>query len=157
MIGHHFKGRTHSSYGNVKMLKEAHTQTAWLNQLTPMNEASRTETPSTCLTSVAPLDFGHTSRRESFRDRCRFRRAHGTSLCRLPTSRCRKERTRISQSIWADLSTPSRRFTPPLAKGLPSHTVLAQVAKSGEGTLKDIEDRYYSPYSADAVGMPEEN
>ncbi|MEQ6900102.1 DMSO/selenate family reductase complex A subunit [Nocardioides sp. YIM 152588] len=31
VIGHHFKGRTHSSYGNVDWLKQAHHQTAWIN------------------------------------------------------------------------------------------------------------------------------
>jgi len=33
VIGHHFKGRTHSTYGNVDWLKEAHHQTAWINTL----------------------------------------------------------------------------------------------------------------------------
>lgn len=31
VIGHHFKGRTHSTYGNVDWLREAHHQTAWIN------------------------------------------------------------------------------------------------------------------------------
>lgn len=31
VIGHHFKARTHSSYGNVDWLKEAHHQTAWIS------------------------------------------------------------------------------------------------------------------------------
>ncbi|MGO3797530.1 MAG: molybdopterin-dependent oxidoreductase, partial [Pauljensenia sp.] len=31
VIGHHFKGRTHSTYGNVDWLQEAHHQTAWIN------------------------------------------------------------------------------------------------------------------------------
>lgn len=33
IIGHHFKGRTHSTYGNVDWMKEAHHQTAWINIL----------------------------------------------------------------------------------------------------------------------------
>lgn len=33
VIGHHFKGRTHSTYGNVDWLKDAHHQTAWINPL----------------------------------------------------------------------------------------------------------------------------
>ncbi|MDI9629647.1 MAG: molybdopterin-dependent oxidoreductase [Acidobacteriota bacterium] len=33
MIGYHFKGRTHSSYGNVDWLMEAHTQVVWINPL----------------------------------------------------------------------------------------------------------------------------
>jgi len=31
MIGHHFKGRTHSSYGSVDWTKEAHPQKIWLS------------------------------------------------------------------------------------------------------------------------------
>jgi len=31
VIGHHFKARTHSTYGNVDWLKEAHHQTVWIN------------------------------------------------------------------------------------------------------------------------------
>lgn len=31
VIGHHFKARTHSTYGNVDWLKEAHRQTVWIN------------------------------------------------------------------------------------------------------------------------------
>ncbi|MGM0384772.1 MAG: DMSO/selenate family reductase complex A subunit [Actinomycetota bacterium] len=31
VIGHHFKARTHSTYGNVDWLKEAHRQQAWIN------------------------------------------------------------------------------------------------------------------------------
>lgn len=33
VIGHHFKGRTHSTYGNVDWMKEAHHQTVWINPL----------------------------------------------------------------------------------------------------------------------------
>lgn len=33
VIGHHFKGRTHSTYGNVDWMIEAHPQIAWLNVL----------------------------------------------------------------------------------------------------------------------------
>lgn len=31
LIGYHFKGRTHSSYGNVDWLIDAHTQVVWIN------------------------------------------------------------------------------------------------------------------------------
>ena len=33
VIGHHFKGRTHSTYGNVDWLQDAHHQTAWMNPI----------------------------------------------------------------------------------------------------------------------------
>lgn len=32
-IGHHYKARTHSSYGNVEWLKEAHPQHIWVNAM----------------------------------------------------------------------------------------------------------------------------
>jgi anaerobic dimethyl sulfoxide reductase subunit A len=32
-IGHHYKARTHSTYGNVSWLKEAHPQAVWINTL----------------------------------------------------------------------------------------------------------------------------
>ncbi|WP_216465387.1 DMSO/selenate family reductase complex A subunit [Arcanobacterium phocae] len=38
LIGHHFKARTHSTYGNVDWLREAHIQTIWIN---PMDAAAR--------------------------------------------------------------------------------------------------------------------
>jgi anaerobic dimethyl sulfoxide reductase subunit A len=38
VIGHHFKGRTHSTYGNVDWMQEAHPQTAWIN---PLDAAAR--------------------------------------------------------------------------------------------------------------------
>ncbi|HEX7657847.1 MAG TPA: DMSO/selenate family reductase complex A subunit [Pseudonocardiaceae bacterium] len=31
VVGHHFKGRTHSTYGNVDWLKEAHHQQVWIS------------------------------------------------------------------------------------------------------------------------------
>lgn len=31
LIGHHFKGRTHSTYGNLPKLREAHHQRVWIN------------------------------------------------------------------------------------------------------------------------------
>lgn len=36
VIGHHFKGRTHSTYGNVDWMQEAHHQTAWINIMDAM-------------------------------------------------------------------------------------------------------------------------
>ncbi|MFI2755002.1 DMSO/selenate family reductase complex A subunit, partial [Cellulomonas sp. P22] len=33
MIGHHYKSRTHSTYGNVAWMKEAHPQVVWINTL----------------------------------------------------------------------------------------------------------------------------
>ncbi|MDK9320761.1 molybdopterin dinucleotide binding domain-containing protein, partial [Propionibacterium freudenreichii] len=36
-IGHHYKARTHSTYGNVDWMKEAHRQQAWINILDARN------------------------------------------------------------------------------------------------------------------------
>ncbi len=33
MLGHHFKGRTHSTFGNVPWMQEAHAQKVWVNTL----------------------------------------------------------------------------------------------------------------------------
>ncbi|MGO3085837.1 molybdopterin dinucleotide binding domain-containing protein, partial [Ancrocorticia populi] len=33
LIGHHYKQRTHSSYGNVDWMREAHHQTLWMNPI----------------------------------------------------------------------------------------------------------------------------
>ncbi|MFT0848801.1 DMSO/selenate family reductase complex A subunit [Actinomycetaceae bacterium L2_0104] len=38
LIGHHYKQRTHSSYGNVDWMQEAHHQVVWIN---PMDAAER--------------------------------------------------------------------------------------------------------------------
>lgn len=38
LIGHHYKARTHSSYGNCDWLKEAHIQSVWIN---PIDASSR--------------------------------------------------------------------------------------------------------------------
>jgi len=38
IIGHHFKARTHSTYGNVDWLREAHHQVLWIN---PIDAAER--------------------------------------------------------------------------------------------------------------------
>lgn len=55
--------------------------------------------------------------------------------------------------IGGSVNTLTSLHPTPLAKGLPSHTVLAQVAKAEAGALEKIEAAYYKPYSADAVGM----
>lgn len=158
VIGHHFKGRTHSSYGNVELLKEAHTQTAWLN---PIDAKER------------GIDNG---------DAVFVFNERGTVQLRAyVTPRIIPGSVSIPQGAWykplpsADFSLPdgtnadkpvdvggsvntlTSLHPTPLAKGLPSHTVLAQVTKAGAGALETIEDHYYKPYSADAVGMPEEN
>ena len=37
VIGHHYKQRTHSSYGNVDWMQEAHPQTVWINTIDAQN------------------------------------------------------------------------------------------------------------------------
>ncbi|MEW6906615.1 DMSO/selenate family reductase complex A subunit [Trueperella pyogenes] len=158
VIGHHFKGRTHSSYGNVNRLKEAHTQTAWLN---PLDAQAR---------GIKNGDAVYV-----------FNERGTVQLRAYVTPRIIPGSVSIPQGAWykplpsADFSLPdganaerpvdiggsvntlTSLHPTPLAKGLPSHTVLAQVAKAEAGALEKIEAAYYKPYSADAVGMTRED
>ena len=128
-IGHHFKARTHSSYGNVEWLKEAHTQSVWIN---PIDAASR--------------GIENTDEVFVYNER-------GT--VRLPafvTERIVPGALSIPQGAWYnpkfDVRPPSGANTDKpvdiagsvntltslhptaLAKGLPSHTVLVNVVKA---------------------------
>lgn len=158
VIGHHFKGRTHSTYGNVKMLKEAHTQTAWMN---PTDAEQR---------GIKNGDAVYV-----------FNERGTVQLRAYITQRIIPGTVSIPQGAWykplpsADFSLPkgadgkhpvdiggsvntlTSLHPTPLAKGLPSHTVLAQIAKAESGALEKIEDVYYKPYSANAAGISKED
>ncbi len=67
LIGHHFKGRTHSSYGNSPWLKEAHHQVVWINTedakargienddlVQVFNDRGRIELPAKVTPRIAP-------------------------------------------------------------------------------------------------------
>ncbi|MFV0452021.1 MAG: DMSO/selenate family reductase complex A subunit [Propioniciclava sp.] len=131
VIGHHFKGRTHSSYGNVDWLQEAHPQTAWI--------------------SVIDAE----ARGISNGDQVFVYNERGT--IRLParaTERIMPGVVSVPQGAWYDPKDASEVAPPPganpdkpvdvngsvntltslhptaQAKGMPSHTTLAQVVKS---------------------------
>ncbi|MBU5422354.1 molybdopterin-dependent oxidoreductase [Cellulomonas hominis] len=67
MIGHHYKGRTHSSYANVPWLQEAHPQEVWINPVDArerrveqgdtvqvFNDRGRIELPAKVTARIAP-------------------------------------------------------------------------------------------------------
>ncbi|MGV8964768.1 MAG: DMSO/selenate family reductase complex A subunit [Cellulomonas sp.] len=66
-IGHHYKQRTHSTYGNVAWMQEAHPQRVWINTLDAaergianddlvqvFNDRGRIELPARVTTRIAP-------------------------------------------------------------------------------------------------------
>ena len=55
MIGHHYKQRTHSTYGNVEWMKEAAPQEVWINVTMRGNVKSRTAIKSGCATIGASI------------------------------------------------------------------------------------------------------
>lgn len=118
MIGHHYKARTHSTYGNVDWLKEAAVQEVWIN----------------------PLDAG--SRGIAQGDRVRIFNDRGKIL--LPakvTPRIMPGVVSVPQGAWyaPDASgmdqggctnTLTSWHPSPLAKGNPQHTNLVQVERA---------------------------
>ncbi len=146
VIGHHFKGRTHSTYGNVEWLREAHTQTVWVN---PVDAEAR---------GIANGDIVYV-----FNDRGTVR------LKALVTPRIAPGVMSIPQGAWYDpkpasgfslpkhanpdlpvdiagsVNTLTSLHPSPLAKGLVSHTILADIAKaevSQEQYQKDYDTHY---------------
>lgn len=131
VIGHHFKARTHSSYGNVEWLKEAHIQTVWMNPKDAEERGIKND----------DLVFIYNER--------------GT--LRLPakvTTRIVPGTISVPQGAWYD-PKPASEVTPPaganpkkpvdvagsvntltslhptpIAKGMGVHTILAQVVKA---------------------------
>lgn len=118
MIGHHFKGRTHSSYGSVDWLKEAHPQKIWIS--VPDAEARGIENGD--LITV-------TSRRGAIQGHA------------FVTERIIPGVMSIPQGAWYDpnkdgvddggcVNTLTRIHASPLSKGNPQHTNLVEVEKS---------------------------
>lgn len=117
MIGHHYKQRTHSTYGNVSWLKKAAPQTVWLNSLDAKDRG-----------------IAHGDQVRVFNDR-------GTTV--LPakvTSRIMPGVISLPQGAWyspspegVDMGGCTNTLTSwrpsPLAKANPQHTNLVQVAK----------------------------
>lgn len=114
-IGHHFKQRTHSSYGNVAWLKEAHTQVVWINPIDAKRRGIRND------------DTVHV-----FNDRGRIR------LTARVTPRIAPGVVSVPQGAWytpdkkgldtgGSVNTLTSWRTTPVAKGNAQHTLLVQV------------------------------
>ncbi len=117
VIGHHFKGRTHSTYGNVPWLQEAHPQKAWIN---PRDAQSR--------------GIVDGEQMEVFNDRGRIR------VEAFVTPRIMPGVVSVPQGAWyknvdgvdvgGAVNTLTSWHPSPQAKGNAQHTVLAQAAKA---------------------------
>ena len=118
MIGHHYKARTHSSYGNVEWLKEAHPQMMWINTLDAQARGIASDE------TVAV-----------FNDRGRIH------LKARVTPRIAPGVISVPQGAWyspnaqgidvgGNINTLTSWHPSPLAKGNPQHTNLVQVEKA---------------------------
>jgi anaerobic dimethyl sulfoxide reductase subunit A len=118
MIGHHYKGRTHSSYGSVDWLKEAHPQVVWINDLDAKARGIEND-------DVV----------EVFNDRGRIR------LPARVTPRIMPGVLSVPQGAWYSpdksgvdtggcVNTLTSWHPSPLSKGNPQHTNLVQVEKA---------------------------
>ncbi|MCB0044679.1 MAG: molybdopterin-dependent oxidoreductase [Caldilineaceae bacterium] len=118
MIGHHYKQRTHSTYGNIDWLQEVAPQTVWINSI-----------------DAAERGIEHGDRVRVFNDR------GATVLPAKVTSRIMPGVIDVPQGSWyqpdADgvdqngcVNVLTSWRPSPLAKGNPQHTNLVQVEKA---------------------------
>jgi anaerobic selenocysteine-containing dehydrogenase len=119
-VGHHYKQRTHSSYGNNPWLEEAAPQMVWMN---PLDAADR--------------DIRHG-------DRVRiFNRFGETRVRAKVTPRIMPGVLSLPQGAWhrvdkdgvdqnGCINVLTRQRPSPVAKGNPQHSNLVQVEKIGE-------------------------
>ncbi|MCC7208755.1 MAG: molybdopterin-dependent oxidoreductase, partial [Anaerolineae bacterium] len=118
MIGHHYKQRTHSTYGNVAWVKEAAPQEVWIN---PIDAAAR--------------GIQHGDMVEVFNDRGRIR------LPAKVTPRIMPGVLSVPQGAWytpdangvdvgGSVNTLTKYHPSPLAKGNPQHTNLVEIEKA---------------------------
>ncbi|MGO3085631.1 DMSO/selenate family reductase complex A subunit [Ancrocorticia populi] len=117
LMGHHYKGRTHSSYANLPRNKEAHPQKAWVN---PVDADER---------GIENGDFV-----DVFNDRGRMR------IPALVTPRIAPGVVSVPQGAWHDpdkdgidmggcVNLLTKYHPSPLAKGNPANTALVEVEK----------------------------
>ncbi|GIG23881.1 DMSO/selenate family reductase complex A subunit [Cellulomonas denverensis] len=117
MIGHHYKSRTHSSYGNVPWLQEAHPQQMWMHP-----------------TDADARGIGNGDTTEVFNDRGRIR------IRVRVTPRIAPGVVSVPQGAWFDpdadgvdvggsTNTLTSLHPSPLAKGNAQHTNLVQVER----------------------------
>jgi anaerobic dimethyl sulfoxide reductase subunit A len=118
LIGHHYKQRTHSTYGNVDWMKEAAPQEVWMN---PMDAAGR--------------GIQHGDMVYVFNDRGRIH------LPAKVTSRIMPGVVSVPQGAWYSpdangvdqggcVNTLTKYHPSPLAKGNPQHTNLVEIEKA---------------------------
>ncbi|MEZ7899005.1 MAG: molybdopterin dinucleotide binding domain-containing protein [Flaviflexus sp.] len=116
LIGHHYKGRTHSSYASVDWTVEAHPQKVWISQKDAEERGIKSE------------DMVHV-----FNDRGRI------ELPAFVTPRIMPGVLSVPQGAWYKpdgdvdkggcVNTLTRIKASPLSKGNPQHTNLVQVEK----------------------------
>jgi anaerobic dimethyl sulfoxide reductase subunit A len=117
-IGHHYKGRTHSTYGNVAWLQEADPQMMWIN---PVDAASR------------GIDNGNTVYVFNGRGRIKIlakvtpRIAPG--VISIPQGAWYKPNSK-GVDVGGCVNTLTSQHPTPWAKGNGQHTILAQVEKA---------------------------
>ncbi|GAB47089.1 DMSO/selenate family reductase complex A subunit [Mobilicoccus pelagius] len=115
VIGHHFKGRTHSTYGNLAYNREAHPQKAWMNSL-----------------DAADRGIKNGDRILVFNDRGRL------TVPVMVTPRIMPGVVSVPQGAWLErgpdgtdhggvVNILTSQHPTPLSKGNAQHTVLAQV------------------------------
>lgn len=118
VIGHHYKSRTHSTYGNNANLKAAHPQHAWIN---PIDAKER---------GISNGDKMHV-----FNDRGRIQ------ITAMVTPRIAPGVVSVPQGAWISINDDgvdeggavnmlTSLHPTPLAKGNGQHTILAQVEKA---------------------------
>lgn len=118
MIGHHYKGRTHSSYANVPWLLEAHPQIAMINGRDAQERG-----------------IANNDTIEIFNDRGRIR------LQARVTTRIAPGVLSVPQGAWTktdedgvdvggNVNTLTKAHPTPIAKSNPQHTNLVQVVKA---------------------------
>lgn len=119
VIGHHFKGRTHSTYGNLPRNREAHPQKAWLN----------------------PIDAEERGIQND--DRIKIWNDRGAiTVPVMVTPRIMPGVVSVPQGAWLErgadgtdnggaVNMLTSLHPTPLAKGNAQHTVLAQAEKAG--------------------------
>lgn len=117
-IGHHFKGRTHSTYGNNANLKEAHNQRVWINPV-----------------DAGPRGIKSDDQVTIYNDRGKI------SIPAMVTPRIVPGAISVPQGAWIDLDSKgvdrggavnmlTSLHPTPLAKGNGQHTNLVQVEKA---------------------------
>jgi anaerobic dimethyl sulfoxide reductase subunit A len=116
-IGHHYKARTHSSYGNVGWMKQAHPQMVWINPL-----------------DATPRDIADGDAVYVYNDRGR------TKIVAKVTQRIAPGVVSVPQGAWYNpdaqgvdqngcVNTLTSQHPTPLAKGNGQHTNLVQIEK----------------------------